>query len=132
MDSGFVPTNPMLVTSKDVPSDFLASWIKWDTQAEHCAFHWDAERNPSQIVPPSPDGKVPSQIFHGIETVTAPEVRFCRQLQGEAFQKFIDSFLYFFRLLNYGIIRLRNHLRHSGKPFLHILKALFYGNLDFV
>ena len=105
---------------------------KWNTQVERCAFHWDAGRNPSRIVPPSPDGKVPSQAFHGIEAVTAPGARFCRQLQGKAFQKFIDPFLYFFRLLNYGIIRLRNNLRHCGKPFLHILKALFYGNLDFV
>lgn len=31
----------MLVTSKDIPSDFLASWIKWNTQAGHCAFHWE-------------------------------------------------------------------------------------------
>ncbi len=105
---------------------------KWNTQAERCVFHWDAGINPSRIIPPSPDGKVPSQTFHGIEAVTAPEVRLCRQLQGKAFQKFIDSFLHFFRLLNYGIIRLRNHLRHCEKPFLHILKALFYGNLDFV
>ena len=113
----------------------LDSWPlvgKWNTQAGHCAFHWDVERNPSRIVPPSPDGKVPSQTFHGIQAVAAPAVRFCRQLQGEAFQKFINSFLHFFRLLNYGIIRLRNHLRHRGKPFLHILKALFYGNPDLV
>mgnify|MGYP004547476649 CR=1 FL=1 len=49
MDSGFVPTNPMLVTSKDIPSvtskdipsDFLASWIKWNTQAVFCVFHLD-------------------------------------------------------------------------------------------
>ena len=122
----------MLVTSKDIPSDFLASWIKWNTQAERCVFYWDAGINPSRIIPTNSDGKVPSQTFHGIEAVTAPKVRFCRQLQGEAFQKFIDPFLYFFRLLKYGIIRLRNHLRHCGKPFLHILKALFYGNLDFV
>ena len=41
MDLGFVPTNPMLVTSKDIPSDFLASRIKWNTQAGRCAFHLD-------------------------------------------------------------------------------------------
>ena len=105
---------------------------KWNTQDGLCVFHWDARVKPSQIIPPNPDGKVLSQTFHGIEAVTALGVRFCRQLQGEAFQKFIDPFRYFFRLLNYGIIRLRNNLRHCGKPFLHILKALFYGNLDFV
>ena len=136
VDSGFVPTNPMLVTSKDIPFLYLLTlifrWRKWNTRAGLCVFHWGARVNPSQSIPPSPDGKVPSQAFHGIEAVTAPEVRFCRQLQGEDFQKFIDSFLYFFRLLDYGVIRLRNHLRHCGKPFLHILKALFYGNLDFV
>ena len=31
----------MLVTSKDIPSDFLASRIKWNTQAGRCAFHLD-------------------------------------------------------------------------------------------